>query len=76
MRLLWLLSNNTPSRVLKYPLVGSTFIAVILEQPENTPYPILVTLLGIRMLVRPEHELKALSPILVTLLGITTLVRP
>ena len=45
-------------------------------QPSNTPFPILVTLLGIVMLVRRLHSRNALSQILVTLLGIVTLVRP
>ena len=36
----------------------------------------LVTLLGITMLVRPEQLWNAYSPMVVTLLGITTLVRP
>ena len=38
--------------------------------------PMLVTLLGIVMLVRPVQYLKALYPMLVTLLGIVMLVRP
>jgi len=41
-------------------------------QPENAPYPMLVTLSGIVMLVRPLQSPNAHSPMLVTLLGIVT----
>ena len=44
--------------------------------PSNVLYPMLVTLLGILMLVRPEQLSNASSSILVTLFGITTLVSP
>ena len=47
----------------------STAIEASKVQSENTPSPILVTLLGIVIEVR-GHPLKVYSPILVTLLGI------
>ena len=47
----------------------STTMEVREEQPLNAKLPMLVTLLGIVMDVRPEH-LKASLPMLVTLLGI------
>ena len=47
-----------------------------LSQLENAPGPILVTLLGIMIEVRPLHLQNAKSSILVTLLGIVTEVSP
>lgn len=41
----------------------------------KAPFPILVTLLGIVMLLRVSHLPKAYSPILVTLFGMIMLVR-
>ena len=40
------------------------------EQPENAPYPMLVTLSGIVTEVSPEQPQNALSPMRVTLSGI------
>ena len=48
---------------------------VRLVQSENASFPIVVTLLGISMLVRPQ-PLNASSPIVVTLLGITVFLQP
>ena len=52
------------------------FSFVILLQPEKAYSPMVVTLLGIVILVRPLQPLNALSPMLVTLLGIVMLVSP
>ena len=46
------------------------------SQPSKAPSPMLVTLVGISMVVRPLHPENANAPILVTPSGITTLVRP
>ena len=46
------------------------------EQPENAPYSMLVTLLGMVTEVRPEQPENAPYSMLVTLLGIVTEVRP
>ena len=57
-------------RLSYFILLLSTAIEVRLEQSENAPSPILVTLLGIVTEVRPVQPEKTLLPILVTLLGI------
>ena len=49
---------------------------VKLVQPENAPFPILVTLSGIVMLVKLVQPENAKLPILVTLFGIVMLVKP
>ena len=49
---------------------------VIRWQPEKAPSPMLVTLLGIVIEVRPLQFLKAQTPIVVTLWEIVTEVRP
>ena len=46
-----------------------------LVQASNALFPMLVTLLGIVMLVSPQHQ-NALFPMLVTLFGIVMLVSP
>jgi hypothetical protein len=52
----WLLSNNTPSKLLKKGLRGSTSMAGKLLQPENALSPMVVTLLGMVTLVKePEN---------------------
>jgi hypothetical protein len=45
-------------------------------QPSNTPKPMLITLLGIVIDVRPVQFLKATPPISITLLGMVIEVRP
>ena len=49
---------------------------VNLVQEKNVQSPMLVTLSGIAILVKPEQEAKALLPMLATLSGITMLVNP
>jgi hypothetical protein len=49
---------------------------VILLQPEKANSPMLVTLVGIVIFVKPEQLLKALYPMLVTLFGIVIEVKP
>src|SRR6185436_9202339 len=71
----WLLSNKTPSRLLKTGLSASTVITLRLVQRWNAAFPMLVTLLPIVTLVRLAQDSNAHSPMLVTLLGIVTLVR-
>ena len=56
-------------------LAGSTVIVAKLEQLANGLLPILVTLLGMAILVKPLQPRKAPSPIVVTLLGIVILVK-
>ena len=59
---------------------GGVFASQVIEvnctQSLNALPPMLVTLLGIVMDVRPEQFLKAELPMLVTLLGIVMDVRP
>ena len=50
-------------------------IVPMLAQPENAEYPILVTLSGILMLVKPVQLQNASSPILVTPFGMLMFVR-
>ena len=42
-----------------FALPPATTMLVTPEQPLNAPFPMLVTLLGIVMLVSPEHQLNA-----------------
>ena len=53
--LVWLLLNRIPSTLLKTVFAGLTVITVRLPQDENAKVPMLVTLAGMSMLVRPLH---------------------
>ena len=67
---------TAPPTDLYFSLSVATFMTANLLQLENVLSPIVVTLLGISMLVRPVQPLNAQSPIVVTLSGISMLVRP
>jgi hypothetical protein len=75
MILVWLLSNKTPSKLLKTGFRGSTAMSFSVRHLTNGKEPIVVTPAPIVTLVKLEHPIKAPSPIEVTLLGMETLQR-
>ena len=68
--------SKSPLTDLYDELPAATINSVKPLQPENAPFPMLITLSGIVMLVSPLQSLNAQSPMLVTLSGIVTLVSP
>jgi hypothetical protein len=55
MSVVWFLLNNTPPRLLYAIFDEATVMFVSAEQPKNALIPMLVTLEGIVMLVRPKQ---------------------
>src|SRR5665213_1574914 len=76
MSVVWLLSNTTPSRLLKAGLSGSTLIFVRLEQPENSPPPMTVTFAGMAIVLKLTHPANVAFPMFVRPCPSVTLVNP